>query len=113
MNSVESWNGYHSMIPESSNWENKIPAKIFLLIPFYSPLLMARRVKCKSLIIAARYDSLIPVKAVKRTARRIKNSKLVILESNHFQPYFNEMFEKNIKIEIDFLREILTDNRNN
>ena len=113
MNSVESWDGFHAMIPEDSKWENKIPAKVFLLIPFYSPLIMAKKVKCRSLIIAAENDSLIPVKAVIKTAQRIENSKLVILKSNHFQPYFNDLFEENIKTEINFLKEILTENRDN
>ncbi|MCP4180996.1 MAG: alpha/beta hydrolase [bacterium] len=113
MNSAESWDGYNAMIPKDSKWENKVPARIFLLLPFYSPLFLAGKVSCRSLIIAAEDDSLIPVEAVIKTSQRIKKCKLVVLKSNHFKPYFDELFEKTIKIEIDFLKELLTNNKDN
>jgi pimeloyl-ACP methyl ester carboxylesterase len=107
MNSTESWPGYTAMIPEDSKWKNKIPAKIFLMLLIYSPLLKAKKVKCPALVIGARHDSLIPYQAVMWTAARIKKGEFILLDCNHFQPYKGEWFERNIKAEIDFLKRHL------
>lgn len=103
MNTEESWPGYTGLIPAGSRWQNSIPAKIFLMIPFYSPLIKASKVACPALIIAAKNDSLIPVKAVRWTARRMTNSKLIVFDCNHFQPYQGDWFEKTVHAETDFL----------
>lgn len=103
MNTEESWEGYTNLVPEDSTWENKIPAKVFLMIPLYSPLIKASKVTCPALIIAAENDSLIPVKAVRWTAGRIKKGELVVLDCNHFEPYYGKWFEKIVTAETEFL----------
>jgi len=110
MNTEESWQGYTNLVPEDSAWENKIPAKVFLMIPLYSPLIKASKVTCQALIIAAENDSLIPVKAVRWTAGRIKKGELVVLECNHFEPYYGEWFEKIVTAETEFLLRCFNNN---
>jgi len=108
MNSEESLPGYTAMMPENSKWKNKVPAKIFLLLLLYSPLLKAKKVKCPALVIAARYDSLIPYRAVKLTAMRIKKIDFISLSCNHFQPYMGKWHEQCITAELSFLKKHLT-----
>ena len=103
MNTEESWKGYTGLIPEDSTWENKVCAKVLLMVPLYSPLLKATKVRCPALVVAAEKDSLIPVKAVRWTAGRLKKGELLVLECNHFEPYYGEWFEKIAAAETAFL----------
>ncbi len=107
MNSEESLPGYTAMIPKNSKWENKVPAKIFLLLLLYSPLLKAKKVKYPTLVIAARHDSLIPYKAVKLTAMRIRRVDFISLGCNHFAPYMGKWHEQCIAAELLFLKKHL------
>jgi len=103
MNTEESWKGYTGLIPEDSTWENKVCAKVLLMVPLYSPLLKATKVRCPALVVAAEKDSLIPVKAVRWTAGRLKKGELLVLQCNHFEPYYGEWFEKIVAAETAFL----------
>ena len=96
--------GYWTMIPDDANWENKILSRSFLYVPFYSPRNEARRVTAPTLMIAAARDSVVPASAARRAARRIPDSRFHLLECNHFEPYFGDVFEKNIALQVEFLR---------
>jgi pimeloyl-ACP methyl ester carboxylesterase len=69
----------------------------------------AGRVESPVLIVAAEADSIVPIKAVEKTASRIKNVTLHRLSCNHFAPNMGKFFEKNIKIETEFLERHLFD----
>jgi hypothetical protein len=72
-------------------------------LPLYSPIRHAHKVKAPTLVIAGRTDSVTPATA----AQRIPNGRFELLDSNHFQPYIGDMFEKNIALQLAFLREVL------
>ena len=103
MNTPESYQGYMSIVAKESRWQNKIPARFFLSIGLFSPLRLAHKVKCPSLIIAGKYDSLSPVLAVQKTAARIEQGEYVELTCNHFEPYSGEYFDQNIEHQLAFL----------
>ncbi len=103
MNTAESYDGYMQLAPAQTNWKNAVPARVGLHIPFYSPLSHASKVKCPSLILAARNDSLIPVAAVKMLADRIPGADYRELDTDHFQPYVEPAFADNIAIQQNFL----------
>jgi dipeptidyl aminopeptidase/acylaminoacyl peptidase len=107
MNSEESYPGFRSIIPEGSDWENKMTSRAFILLAFYSPMSYAGKVKAPVLLIGGKNDSLVPFAAVKKTAERLPNCEFVALESNHFEPYTGARFEQSIKIQIDFLERKL------
>jgi cephalosporin-C deacetylase-like acetyl esterase len=107
MNTEESYPGFHSIIPDGSDWENKMTSRAFILLAFYSPMSYARKVKAPVLLIGGKNDSLVPFAAVKKTAKRLPNCEFVALESNHFEPYTGARFEQSIKIQIDFLERKL------
>jgi pimeloyl-ACP methyl ester carboxylesterase len=109
MNTEECVPGYFGLIPEDSSWENKVPARVLLLVPLYSPMRKAGRVESPVLMVIAEKDSLIPIKAVEKTADRIKNVTLHRLSCNHFAPYVGELFEENVTIETKFLERNLFD----
>lgn len=107
MNTPGSKEGYLSLIPEGSSWKNECPARILLSIPFYRPVRYASKIKCPVLILYAEKDSLIPPEAVRKTASKIRNVKVVCLDVGHFDVYFDPVFSETTKIETEFLKENL------
>lgn len=104
MSSAESWDGYMALFPEGARWENKVLSRIFLELPLYSPGRFASRVKAPTLVVAGRQDSVTPPKAAQRAAARLPQGEFELLDSNHFQPYVDAMFEKNIGLQLSFLQ---------
>lgn len=107
MNSEESYDGFRSIIPEGSDWENKMTSRAFILLAFYSPMSYAKKVKAPVLLIGGKNDSLVPFSAVQKTAQRLPDCEFIVLESNHFEPYTGARFEQSIKIQIEFLERKL------
>lgn len=104
MSTPEAWDGYMALFPEGVRWENKVLSRIFLELPLYSPGRYASRVKAPTLVVAGRQDSVTPPKAAQRAAAKLPQGEFELLESNHFQPYVEEMFEKNIGLQLGFLK---------
>ena len=107
MNTEGSYDGFKSIIPEGSNWENKMTSRAFILLAFYNPISYAKKVKAPVLLVSGKNDSLVPFSAVQKTAKRLPDCQFVVLESNHFEPYTGAHFEQSIKIQIDFLERKL------
>jgi pimeloyl-ACP methyl ester carboxylesterase len=103
--------GYGALVPKDSSWPNQVPARILLTLPLYNPAASASKIKAPTLMIGARDDSLVPIKAVRKTAAKLRNGKFVELPIGHFSPYSGEWFDKVVRLECDFLCENLS-NRN-
>ena len=102
----EAWDGYMGIIPKGARWENRTRAQIFLEMPFYSPIHHVQSIKAPTLIIAARSDTVTPANAARAAADGLPNGRFELLDSNHFEPYTGAVFEKNISLQIDFLKEV-------
>jgi pimeloyl-ACP methyl ester carboxylesterase len=107
MNTGECHDGYMSIVPEGSGWENKLASRMFFYIPLYSVMNKARKVQSPTLVMAGRYDSLISVDAVKKMAERLPRGELVIEDCNHFEPYTGSHFERFVQRQGDFLEKYL------
>jgi len=107
MNTEESYDGYMSIVPKETNWENKMQSRGFIKMTFYSPLSKAHQVEAAALVIAARHDSLVPIDAVKEIAKNIPKGELVVMDCNHFAPYTGELFEEMVGFETEFLEKHL------
>jgi pimeloyl-ACP methyl ester carboxylesterase len=113
MTSAEAWDGYMGLpvegglLLESTRWQNRTRALAFLELPLYSPILHAHRVKAPTLVIAGRNDSITPARAARAAAQRLPNGRFELLDSNHFQPYVGAVFEKNVALQLAFLKEVL------
>lgn len=108
MNTPECYDGYLGLFEPDSQWQNRVPARIALQIPFYNPARSAARVQCPALVIAGLNDSLIPVASVRAMAERMPRGEYVELPCNHFEPYSGDAFEQNIALQLDFLQRHLT-----
>jgi pimeloyl-ACP methyl ester carboxylesterase len=107
MNTPESKPGYLALIPEGSTWVNRCPARIFWRIPFYRPGNLASKIRCPVMIIAAEKDSLIPLKAVEKTARKIKEVEYIALPVGHFALYAGDTFDHVSALQANFLQQHL------
>lgn len=107
MNTPECLPGYMALVPEGSAWENATPARIALSVPLYAPARHASQIACPVLVVAGARDSLIPQRAVRRTAARIPDCRLEMLECNHFQPYEGEWFQRTVELQCEFMRQHL------
>ncbi|MGB4267884.1 MAG: alpha/beta hydrolase, partial [Spirochaetota bacterium] len=107
MNTPECYDGYMKVVPPEARNENWCPARVCLTLPLYRPVAVVDKISCPVCIIGAQYDSLIPIKAVEKTAKRIKQVDFHILPCGHFDPYQGEMFDKNIQIQKQFLQKVL------
>lgn len=101
------YDGFMAMIPPGARWENKTRARIFLELPFYSPIRHARRIQAPTLIIAGRTDKVTPAHAARAAAKRIPKGRFELLDSNHFQFHEGPVFEQSIALQLGFLRETL------
>jgi pimeloyl-ACP methyl ester carboxylesterase len=99
---------YMRLSDNDPHWQNAVPARIALQLPFYNPLHKAHKIRCPALILAATGDSLIPYDLVKTMADRIPLGQFITLEADHFKPYFDNDFEINIGHQLDFLKQQAT-----
>lgn len=104
MTSAGSWNGFMQLLPEDADWPNETRARVFLELAFYNPMRHAHKIKAPTLVIAARSDSVTPPGAAREAAARIPHGRFELLESDHFRVYFGNTFEKNIQLQLDFLK---------
>ena len=107
MNTPESYDGYHSILPEGSHWQNRCPARIFLTLLPFRPLSYARKIKCPALVVMGEKDSLCAASAVRKTAGRIPDGDLLSLDCAHFDIYHGEYFKQAAGRELEFLQGII------
>lgn len=101
------YEGYTRMIPPGADWLNAVPARIVFTIMAYRPITEAAQVKAPVLMVASTSDTLIPFSATKKTAARLPDCRLELIEGGHFAPYVGATFERVVKLECDFLKEKL------
>jgi len=102
LNTAECEPGFWALVPEDSAWENATPARIALTVAMYSPMRFAGDIACPVLMVAGSQDSLIPLRAVQRTADKIPDCRLEILECNHFAPYQGEWLRDTLDLQRNF-----------
>ena len=105
--SAECWDGYLRLFPQGARWNNKVLARVFLQLPWYSPGRHAIRIKVPTLMVVGMHDTVTPAAAARRAASLIRDCEFRALNCDHFAPY-DKAFEENIRLQLDFLqRKIL------
>lgn len=85
-------------------WENKVLARVLMKIPYYRPLSAACKVRAPTLVIAGTNDSIVSATVAREAARRMPQGEFKLFESDHFQPYYGETLEKNVRAQLEFLQ---------
>jgi pimeloyl-ACP methyl ester carboxylesterase len=99
--------GVLRLVPEGMELENEVPARILLDLVFYRPTAEVSRIQAPVLMIGAREDTLIPYSAVQRAAGKIPDCRLESIDGGHFDPYFDDCFERVSTLQRGFLVERL------
>lgn len=107
LNTPECEPGYFAIIPEGETFANQVPVSSLGFMMKYDPLEAAGRVMCPALVVAGRDDSLIPVSQPELMASRMPRGEFQVLDCDHFAPYRGEWFEKNIVLQLEFLKRNL------
>jgi uncharacterized protein len=104
---AEAHRDYMAMVPEDSQWPGRLPARVFTAVLTYRPLSACHRVKAPTLLVGAAEDTICPMGATRKAARRIPRAQLEELPMGHFGAYFDPWFEDVARMEADFLEHHL------
>jgi poly(3-hydroxyalkanoate) synthetase len=61
-----------------------------------------------SLVVAGETDSLIPIKSIKKTVKKMKQPEFMTIPGGHFDLYFGEQFDIVSKKQLEFFKKHLT-----
>ena len=101
----EAWGGMQELqaivdVP----WENKVLARVALKIPRYNPIRKARGVRVPTLVIAGSKD-IVSAQVAQKAAERMPNARFTLHASDHFQPYYGDYLDENVRTQLAFLRK--------
>lgn len=99
--------GYRSIVPSDSDWENACPARVALQVPWYRPVTSAEDVDCPVFVAVAESDRIVPPSAAERLARRLDHVEVLRLDCGHFDPYDGAPFERVVDRQAGFLERHL------
>jgi uncharacterized protein len=106
MSSHDAFEGMRAIAPPG--WRNEAAARLFLLLPCYRPVRYAKGVRCPTLIVACKYDSVTSLQASATAAARIGDkARLIELPIGHFDIYLGEWFERSSQEQIAFFKDAL------
>lgn len=101
--------GYKKLVPPGfEQTDNKVAARVFMSLPFFSPGSRAKDIQAPTLIVAAENDGLIPVSKVRDVAKELKHGEYVELKgADHFSPYTGPLFEQVVAKQTAFFQKNL------
>lgn len=89
-------------------FRNEMCARGVLRIALNRPVRSAPKITCPAFIVIAEEDNIAPVSAVHKVARLIgAKAEVLSFDSGHFDIYVNEIFDKSVAAQVDFLRRVL------
>ncbi|OTG65173.1 alpha/beta hydrolase [Acinetobacter silvestris] len=92
------YEGYHSIIPTTSVWDNAVPARIIASIGFYRPTRVVHKIQSPTLVIGAQQDSLIPIQATRKMVQKNQNIEYYEEYCGHFdlfkEPYKSQLMQQ-------------------
>lgn len=107
MSSEDARDGFYAIAPE--DWRNELTARLALHLPLYRPVRYAHRLPCPVLVIACTADSVAPVGAAEKVARKAgMKAELKRYDGmKHFEIYKGEGFTRSSQDQIAFFQRHL------
>ncbi|NHB64106.1 alpha/beta hydrolase [Acinetobacter sp. GFQ9D192M] len=100
------YRGYYSLVEENQNWDNQVPARIVLTIPFYRPISVSHKIQTPTLMIGAKQDSLIPISSTRKTAQQSKSICYLEEDCGHFDLFHAPYIDRIQSQHISFLQQL-------
>lgn len=95
--------GFEALIPVQTNWENRVAARIAVLIGTYRPGRLAAKVSCPALFCLCDTDSLAPAARSAKLVARAPRAEVKRYPVGHFDIYVGEPFERAVADQTEFL----------
>ncbi len=92
------------LIPPQFQYNEKVAARIFLSVPFYSPGKNAKKIHCPWLVQVALRDLTTPSKPALQAAQKAPKGELITYDLDHFDVYVDPNFERTVSDQIAFLK---------
>lgn len=91
----------------TAKYVNRVRARSTLTIGFYRPWTKLKNIQVPMLIVGATRDTVAPF--VQDKVRRVANPNLrvVQIDADHFDPYFEPCFSGAVKHQLDFLKDVM------
>ncbi|WP_174184060.1 alpha/beta hydrolase [Nocardia barduliensis] len=99
--------GFRRLTDESETYEPKVAARVAFSALFDAPGRRAKALKMPVLYALCDDDSVAPVKSALRAAERTKHAVVKRYPAGHFDIYFDEVFEKTVYDQTEFLVSVL------
>jgi pimeloyl-ACP methyl ester carboxylesterase len=110
MNQPDSYDGYHALFDEGTQFRNEFCGRVALGIGAYRPLAKAGQVLCPLLVVTCAGDAVTPPAPARKMAERAPKGCSIEYGAEwggHFNIYVGELFEKTIVDQIEFLTDAL------
>jgi len=104
MTSHDAKEGYDALKPEGQSIPGYVAARFGFEISRYFPGRSTSKISAPTLLLACMMDTVAPVGPTLKYARKLRNGKVVELDTGHFDIYVGEWFEKVTAIQIDWLK---------
>lgn len=106
MSAADCYDGYLALIPEGV--PNQVAARIAATLMTFRPISEAHKVNCPALIQICEKDTVAPVAAAEKAAKKMKRAEVRRYEMGHFDIYRGEDREKSLADQLAFLRRALS-----
>ena len=110
MNQPDSYDGYHALFEEGTQFRNEFCGRVALGISAYRPIVKASQVLCPLLVLTCAGDTVTPPAPARRMAERAPKGRSIEYGTEwggHFNIYVGALFEKTIADQIAVLRDSL------
>lgn len=84
-------------------WRNEVRAGMALPLPFWRPVIHARKLKCPTLVQAGCRDVSVSPKAIDQLAQQAPQATLIRYDVDHFQPFYGEHQAQIVADQADWL----------
>ena len=105
MSAADCYDGYLALIPEGV--PNQVAARIAATLMTFRPISEAHKVTCPALIQICEKDTVAPVVAAEKAAKKMKRAEVRRYEMGHFDIYQGEDREKSVGDQLEFLKKTL------
>ena len=100
------YDAYYRLFPDGMNWKNAVPARIVATIGLYRPTMIVHKIQCPVFVSGAELDSLIPVKATRKLAQKLKQGEYREFVCGHFDLFHSPVFDQLITAHQHFLEKL-------
>nr|WP_092892201.1 alpha/beta hydrolase [Halopelagius inordinatus] len=99
--------GYLDLVPPTSEWENRLPARSLLSLATFSAGDDAESIACPVMFVAGTRDDIVPAASVESAADSVSNATFVRLPASHFDFYEGAQLAQAVGHGVAFLDGVL------